>query len=102
MYLGAYYNIFVHSIFKYKYMLSMFIYLEKRKVKARQGACKVLVSFSTANCTLERGETQPQNKFKNHPKIFETCSLCTIFFVHVGTPYRMNASDNNKLYTKAM
>jgi len=33
MYLGAYYNIFVHSIFKYKYMLSMFIYLEKKESK---------------------------------------------------------------------
>ena len=76
--------------------------LKKRKVKARQGARKVLVLFSTANCTLERGETYPQNKFKNHPKIFETCSLCKKKFVHVGTPYRMNASDNNKLYTKAM
>ena len=34
MYLGAYYNIFVHSIFKYKYMLSMFIYLEKKESKS--------------------------------------------------------------------
>ena len=75
----------------------MFIYLEKRKV-----ARKVLILFSTANCTLERGETHPQNKFKNQPKFFETCSLCTIFFVHIGTPYQMNTSDNNKLYTKAM
>ena len=55
-----------------------------------------------ANCTHARKRRNASSKkFKNHPKIFETCSLCT-FFCHVGTPYWRNASDNNKLYTKAM